>query len=117
MRIPIRKNKYNNVKTVIDGITFASKKEAKYYAELKIRKQAGLIKDFEVQPSYLLQPSYKNPDGKTIRAIHYVADFKVVHNDGTIDVIDVKGAILTEVFKIKRKMLEFQNPGMAIKIV
>ena len=32
-----RKSKYGAIKTQIDGITFDSKKEADYYAELKLQ--------------------------------------------------------------------------------
>lgn len=39
-------NKYSNRKTKIDGIVFASKKEADYYCELKMLKIAGEVKDF-----------------------------------------------------------------------
>ena len=33
-----RFSKYNNVRTVVDGITFDSKKEAQRYSELRLRK-------------------------------------------------------------------------------
>lgn len=42
-----RRNKYNNRKVTVDGITFDSAKESEYYSKLKILKKAGVIKDFE----------------------------------------------------------------------
>ena len=42
--------KYNNVKTVIDGKKFDSKKEAKRYQELQLLKCAGEVVDFFCQP-------------------------------------------------------------------
>ena len=60
------RNKYGARKTVIDGITFDSKREAIRYQELKLLERAGEIKDLELQPKYILQPKYcKN--GKSIR--------------------------------------------------
>ncbi len=46
------KNKYNNIKTVINGITFDSKKEAAYYGILKLKQKAGLIDSFQMQVKY-----------------------------------------------------------------
>jgi hypothetical protein len=44
--------KYKNIKTVINGITFDSKKEAAYYGILKLKQKAGLIDRFEMQVRY-----------------------------------------------------------------
>ena len=38
-----KKSKFSSVKTIIDGHAFDSKKEAKYYSELKMREKAGEI--------------------------------------------------------------------------
>ena len=45
-------NKYKAVKTVIDGITFDSKREAKRYTELKLLEKTGMITHLELQPEY-----------------------------------------------------------------
>jgi len=101
-------NKYGNKKTVVDGIKFDSKKEAAYYQELKLRKRARDIIDFELQPKFTLQPSFKK-DGKTIRAITYTADF-IVYSDGKTEIVDVKASkfFQTNVFRIKWKMLQYK---------
>ena len=99
---PIKKPKYNNRKVEIDGHKFDSKLEAQYYTFLKHKKATGKIKDFSLQPRYTLQETFKR-DGKTYRSITYIADFEVLHNDGSTQVIDVKG-MMTDVFKIKAKM-------------
>lgn len=99
-------SKYNNKIVEIDGITFQSKAEAKYYEQLKWLKQNKQIKDFELQPKFLLQESFKK-NGKSFRKIEYIADFKVINLDGTIEIIDIKGQ-MTEAFKIKRKLFERQ---------
>ena len=96
------KSKFSNRRCEVDGIPFASKMEAEYYLYLKDLETTGAIKSIVLQPKFLLQPVYKK-HGKTVRAIHYVADFGVVYADGRRVVIDVKGAP-TAVFKLKQKL-------------
>ena len=103
-----RKSKYNNQRVTVDGYTFDSKMEAEYYHQLKLRKRANDIKDFKLQPRYLLQESFSK-DAKRYNKIEYVADFEIIHNDGTIEVIDVKG-VRTQVFNIKKKMFHKRYP-------
>lgn len=97
-------SKYRNKKTVVDNITFDSQAESIYYSQLKWLKQAKQIKDFKLQPRYILQDGFKK-NGKAFRSIEYKADFEVHNSDGTIEVIDIKGAITKE-FAIKRKLFE-----------
>lgn len=111
-----RISKYGNKGTIVDGIKFSSQKEARRYMELKLLKQAGIVKGFEMQPRYLLQEAFRK-NGKLIRAIYYVADFKVFWKDGSVTIEDVKGAYMTEVFKIKRKLWDFKYPDLELKIV
>lgn len=108
-------NKYHNRKTVVDGITFDSKKESDYYCQLKMLKMAGEIDDFELQVPFELQPKYKR-DGRIIKAINYIADFVVIYKDGHKEVVDVKGT-LTDVYKIKKKMLLYKYKDIIFKEV
>lgn len=94
-------SKYKNNKTEVDGYVFASNLEAEYYSQLKLRLKAKDILSFRVQPKYILQEAFKKYE-KTFRKIEYIADFEIKHNDGSIEVIDVKG-YKTDVFRIKRK--------------
>ncbi|MDR3243256.1 MAG: DUF1064 domain-containing protein [Elusimicrobiota bacterium] len=94
-------HKYHAQKTEIDGITFASKKEARRYAELKLLEQAGKIKDLQLQPRFCLQDGFVY-QGKKIRQIEYVADFQYLIGDVWI-VEDCKG-MRTEIYKIKKKI-------------
>ncbi len=110
-----RRNKYNNRKVTVDGITFDSAKESEYYSQLKMLKKAGVIKDFERQVPYELQPKFKR-DGKTVRAIKYIADFVAIYPDSSVEVVDVKGDP-TEVYKLKRKMLLYHYPDINFKEV
>lgn len=94
-------SKYKNKKVVIDNILFDSKKEANYYTKLKILKDAGKITDLELQKKFVLQDKFKL-NGKTYRAITYVADF-VYKDDKGMHVVDTKG-YRTQVYKIKKKL-------------
>lgn len=89
-----RASKYGAVKTSVDGHTFDSKKEAEYYCNLKIRLQGGDIMGFCLQPIFILAPGLK-----------YKADFIVFNNDGTSEVIDVKG-FKTKEYIAKKKVFE-----------
>lgn len=108
-------SKYNNKKVAIDGITFDSKDEALYYEVLKNMKSNGLIKDFELQPKYLLQEAFVK-NGKRYRPINYIADFRVINNDDSFYVVDVKGMLTTE-FKIKMKLFNYKYPDIELRLI
>lgn len=112
---PARKNKYNNQKTIVDGIEFDSKKEADYYIHLKLLKKAGEIKDIGLQQRFVLQPGFKK-NGVKYQPITYIADFVITNNDGTTEVVDIKG-VETQVFKIKKKLFEYMYPDLSLKVV
>lgn len=105
-----KENKYHNRKAEVDGIVFASEKEANKYCELKLLKKAGLVKDFQCQVPYVLQDKYSS-NGKRIRAIKYIADFVVDENDGTTTVIDTKG-YRTKEYLLKKKMFLKRYPDI-----
>ena len=107
--------KYNNKKTVVDDIVFDSRDESLYYEALKDLKEKGLIKDFELQPEFLLQEKFTK-DNKKYRAINYIADFKVINNDGSFYIVDVKGMLTTE-FKIKLKLFNYKYPDIELKLI
>lgn len=106
---PVQTRKFNNRKTTIDGISFDSKKEANYYCELKLRKRAGDILDFECHPKFELLKGFTDSEGRTQRPITYTPDFIVYHN-GYTEIIDVKGGRATQTrhWKDKWKMLKYQ---------
>ena len=82
--------KYNSKKITVDGYTFDSMDESKYYQALLIRKAKGEIINFEMQPKFTLIPGFKK-QGKTFKAMTYTPDFLIYHNDGSEELIDVKG--------------------------
>jgi len=105
----------NAKKTVVDGIKFDSKDEARYYTNLKCNKECAIIVDFKLQPKYILQEKFKGPDG-AIRAIIYQADFEVTHLDETLEIVDVKGFSTPDAL-IKRKMFLKTHPHLLLSWV
>ena len=102
-------SKYNSRKTVIDDITFDSKKEAKRYVELKKKEEEGEITDLRLQVPFELVPSFTiEIDGKKRRRrnIRYIADFTYYENGQKV-VEDVKGR-KTEIYKLKKKLFEYK---------
>ena len=100
-------SKYKAKKTIIDGITFDSKSEAKRYEELKLLQRGGAIQNLSLQPRFMLQEGFVNiHTGKKERAIEYVSDFMYDEGNETI-VEDVKG-FKTSDYKIKRKLFLFK---------
>lgn len=105
-------SKYGAKKTTVDNIRFDSKAEAIYYSKLKLLKQAKQIKSFECQPVFVLLKPFQKGKRK-YRGIKYIADFRVEHLDGTIEIIDVKG-VKTAVYSMKKKLFENLYPDLTI---
>lgn len=92
------RSKYGAVRTEVDGISFASKKEARRYADLKLLDRAGQIADLKLQPRF---PLIVN--GQTVCT--YVADFSYRVVGGDLVIEDAKG-VQTDVFKLKRALMK-----------
>lgn len=108
--------KYKSVKVEIDGHKFDSKMEGNRYLKLKELLKEKQIKDLELQPRFLLQPSFKKY-GRTIRKIEYIADFKYYDNVRQKLIIeDVKG-FETKDFKIKQKYFDYKYPELELELV
>ena len=99
-------SKYGAVRTEVDGISFASKKEARRYSELRLLERAGKIECLRLQPRYPLVVANK-------LVCTYVADFAYhlleKDEDGwkvySLIVEDAKG-MKTPVYKLKAKLFE-----------
>lgn len=76
-------NKYRAKKTVVDGIKFDSKREARRYQELRLLERAGEIARLNLQVRYPLEVN-----GHKIG--RYTADFVYCDSDGMLVVEDVK---------------------------
>lgn len=93
-----------------DGIVFDSQLEMKYYRDVILpQSRSGLIKKYELQKPYELQPKFIH-NGKSVQPITYVADFYIEYADGHSEVIDTKGCP-DSVAKIKKKMFEYKYPN------
>lgn len=95
-------SKYRNIKTQIDGLTFASKKEAHRYGELKLLERQGLLFDLKVQVPF----EFRHND---VLICRYYADFQyrdAVKGGGKRTVVeDVKGGKRTKEYIIKKKLM------------
>lgn len=108
-------SKYNSEKVVLDGITFDSKDEMKYYEALKTRRAKGEIQNFELQPKFTLIEGFKK-DGKTYRPITYTPDFTVYHNDNSVEYVDVKG-MTTQQGEMRIKLFHWRYRDLRLSIV
>lgn len=109
----VQKNKYNAKKVKINGVQFDSKKELARFRVLEQRALAGEIKDLQRQVKFELQPSFRNNQGKAIRAINYICDFLYFDTEKNVWIVeDVKGskATLTESYKLKAKLFQYKYP-------
>ena len=113
-------SKYHSVRTVVNGIVFDSKKEARRYYELLCLERSGAICGLQRQVKYILIPAqyeecneiYKKgkmkgqkKKGKLLeRECSYIADFVYIENNNIV-VEDCKG-MRTEAYKIKRIFME-----------
>ena len=109
--------KYKAKKTVVDGITFDSMKEAKRYGVLKMMEKSGVIRNLELQPSF---DCYVNQ----VKVCTYKADFQYFmqhgkgpqNQEGYTVVEDVKG-FKTPVYTLKKKLVEACHIGVKIEEV
>lgn len=103
-------NKYGAKQVIVDGHRFHSKREAKRYLELRALLNAGLITALELQPRIALMVN-------GCKIGHYVGDFRYVENGESI-LEDVKSpATVTDVYKLKKKILGTYDPPMIIREV
>lgn len=110
--------KYGNKKTVLDGVEFDSRKEARRFCELKLMERAGEIYDLQRQVPFILIPTQRDESGKMLeREVKYIADF--TYRDcktGRLTVEDVKSPVTrkNKEYVIKRKLLLYRH-GLRIK--
>lgn len=104
-----RWHKYRAVRTEVDGVSFASKREAARYQVLKLRQMAGEIRDLKLQPEYPLHIVKLYRNGWPIEIAtcgKYVADFEYIEcASGEIVTEDSKG-VRTDTYRLKRKLVE-----------
>ena len=104
-----RRTKYGSVRTEVDGISFASKAEAKRYLELKLLESVGEISEFLLQPRYPLRI-----DGSLICT--YVADFSYREKGKNLITVEDKKGMKTPVFIIKERLFRALYPQYKLLI-
>jgi hypothetical protein len=116
----MRKSKFNvdqtpkgKQKRTYNSIIFDSELERNYYIYLLGLMAEGKVVSIELQPKYILQNSYIRNDGKKIRAVKYIADFKVSYSDGSVLVVDTKGKADSTAL-LKKKLLEYRHPDIKL---
>lgn len=93
-----RYNKFNNVRQTYEGFSYDSKAEADYAMELDLRLKGKDIKEWDRQFKVSI-----DVNGKHI--CNYYVDFRILHNDDSYELIEIKG-METTVWRLKRKLLE-----------
>lgn len=92
-----------------NDIVFDSQLEMRYYRDVLCPDvESGLVKYYELQKKYELQPGFTR-NGKKVLPITYVADFYIEYADGRTVVVDTKGCP-DNISKIKRKLFWHRYP-------
>lgn len=92
--------KYRSIPETVDGIRFASRKEARRYGELKMLERAKQISGLTLQPRFPLVV-------KGQKICTYVGDF--LYQNGKLICEDVKGYRTSE-YRIKRRLFMALHP-------
>lgn len=110
-RLATSENKYSNKKTVVDNITFASKKEAARYEELKLLQEAGEIKDLRLQVKISLH-AYDFLMNTGVKVTDYVADFVYRNSDddlGMMPIVEDAKGYRNPLYLLKRKWVKIEH--------
>jgi hypothetical protein len=117
-----RRSKYSACRVVVDGYTFASKREARRYAGLSLRLRVGDIVDLVLQPRFPIWlvglVTHASPRAEVAMSIDYAAppvcvseyraDFSYyIADTGEFIVEDSKG-FRTETYRLKKRLVEAQ---------
>ncbi|MDI6026742.1 DUF1064 domain-containing protein [Corticibacterium sp. UT-5YL-CI-8] len=92
-----KQSKYRAKPTEVDGIRFASKAEARRYADLKRLERAGEIEALRLQPRY---PLIVN----NFHVCTYIADFAYLDKNTDREVVEDTKGVRTRDFIIKAKL-------------
>lgn len=107
------KTKYRSMGQIYNGRWYHSALEATYAMELDHRKAIGEIQDWRPQVRIHLDVNEKH-------ICDYIVDFQVIHADGGIELIEVKG-FETREWRMKWKLLEaiwgHEKPEVRLTVV
>ena len=120
-----KRSKYGAKKTTVNGVKFASAKEARRYQELLLLQRAGKIAGLDLQVKYEIISEHREPDtigprggrkkGKIIEpARYYIADFVYYDSETKALVVEDCKGYKTDVYRLK-KALMLDRYGIRIK--
>ena len=105
------RTKYNAQKTVVDGITFASRLEAERFQQLKLLEEAGEISCLKLQLGLQINPPWTNPQtGEKLKGSMYYADFFYIDNRNHKMIIEDTKGVETDVFRLKWNLVQSMYP-------
>lgn len=109
----MKRSKYRNVHTIVDGVRFASKAEAARDAELQLLAKAGKIFALRRQPRYPLTVN-------GVKVCTYVADWEYVEKPkvggATYTIAEDRKGVLTQAFKIKWGLAKALYPDIEFRL-
>lgn len=91
-------NKYHAKSSIYNGSYYMSRLESAYAMELDLRLKAKDIRAWDKQIRIPLEVN-------GFKICTYIVDFKITHNDGSIEWVETKG-FWTDVARIKVKLFE-----------
>jgi Protein of unknown function (DUF1064) len=103
-----KRSKYRAQPVIIDGISFASKREGERWCELRLMERTGEITGLKRQVRFPLSVN-------GIKVTTYVSDFTYRDPGGRLVVEDAKG-IETAMFRLKRKWMSIEH-GIDVRTV
>jgi len=111
-----RRNRFQvapKVERTLDGITFASKKEATRYATLKLLERAGKIRDLKLQPKFPVEIN-----GRPFTT--YTADFQFYDRElGRVVIEDSKstGTAKDAAYRLRRRAAELAHGIEVVEVL
>lgn len=109
----MRRSKYGAVPTVVDGITFASKREARRWQELQLLEKAGEIRHLRRQVPFELHAGLER-----VLIGRYVSDatYDEVTIGAPVYVVEDSKGVRTALYRWKKKHVEAEY-GITIREV
>lgn len=96
---PKKRNKMGNIPTTVDGIRFASRKEARRYGELLVMQRAGVISGLKTHTSYELVVG-----GVSVGS--YSDDFSYIENGLPVTEDTKSLASRTEAYQLRKRLMK-----------
>lgn len=87
-------NKYGAKRTEFNGKIYDSKYEASVASDLETRKLAKDIADYDTQ--FRLDVNIYNSNGEIVCSKRHKVDFRILHNDGSYELLEAKGVITSD---------------------